>query len=400
MVKFLLALTMVVSLGANYPVYESTPPVYVGHVVVFLFGVFVICICAIRASFFIKSSRVQIYALLAVLFLIAYASIGYLYESPRFFSEFGKFCFVLFTFYVLSLAYANFAIDPRVVPLGIASGVLLSTVTVIKLQDLAVIGIASRLDAESLGSFNAYSFLIANAMLCLLFFLDTAASKVAKVAVLMCLGYLSIYLLASFSRNGMLGLIVGIFIFMSTSARAKTVFVAMSVLLLILTAVILLIFGDITPFTERYITGEDLESGSGRLQIWHTLLTALFASPRALLFGFGIGSIDTEAVGGHSGIFSAHNAFLQVWYELGSIVFFGVVYGVVRLWQGIRSVRDMKKRAFIYAIFGQIVVGLFFDSFHQSSQIGWVFSLWVATIMAATRTGCPRSYAKGSNEFQ
>lgn len=385
--NFLLVFTVVFSLGTNYKAYESTPPIYVGHLFVFLYSALVIFICVILTRSLIRHPSFRIYLLMVVLFLIGYASVGYLYGSPRFFSEFGKLFFTLFTFYALSVAYANFAINPLFVPFGIASGVLLSTVTVVNLQDLAVINLANRLDAESLGNFNAYSFLVANAMLCLFFLLDTTASRVAKIGVLMCLGYLSVFLLASFSRNGMLGLIVGISIFMITSARAKIVTVALPIFLLILATIIHFVFGDITPFAERYILSDDLQTGTGRLVIWNTLLTDIFASPRAILFGFGMGSIDTEVEGGHSGIFSAHNSFLQLWYEFGSIVFLGAVYGAVRLWRGIRRVQNLKERAFLYAIFGQIAISLFFDSLHQSSQIGWVFALWVASIMAATRIG-------------
>lgn len=385
--NFLLVLTVFFSLGANYKIYESTPPIYAGHLFVFLFSALAIFICVIRASFLITPLSLKINLLLVVLTLIGYASVGLLYGSPRFFSEFAKLIFILFTFYALSLAYANFSIDPLIVPFGIVSGVLLSTFTIVNLQDIAVINVANRLDAESLGNFNAYSFLVANAMLCLFFLMDTLASRTAKVAVLVCFGYLSIFLLASFSRNGMLGLMVGIFIFMIMSGRAKIMIVAIPVFLLILATVILLIFGDITPFAERYIFDEDMQTGSGRVTIWNTLLADIFDSPRALLFGFGMGSINTTTEGGHTEVFSAHNSFLQIGYDYGLIVFLGAVYGVVRLWRDIKRVRNFKERAFLYAIFGQIVISLFFDSLYQASQIGWIFALWVATILAATRIG-------------
>ena len=358
-----------ISIGFNYQLGGSATPIYICHMVWFAY-------------------------ILVTLFMLIFNMISLIrsYEpSNLFISESFKYLFSITTSLFLIIGIRSKSIKLNYIATAIPIGVFISTITLLQSNpfDLTAIDLASRLDIEALGGFNTYAFLVSNGIICLLYILNVAKKNIfINIIILLLIAYLFIILLSTLSRNGMFGLIFAIMVYgYYQMGRAKT-FAAIGLFIFLITPVLFYLLNtDYGLLASRFIFDDDFYSGSGRTDIWTGLLHIMASEPLSIIFGFGVGEIDLQIPGSWSAAYSAHNHFLQFFYEFGIIFLVGVIYFFYRLFNRLKRIEDLNKRSFLLAINSQILFNMLFDSTLQTSQAGWFFAFWLTFLYIQSDPG-------------
>lgn len=372
------ALAIVAGIGWNARVLYS-PPIFVVHIVLAaLFAVILLGFLAIGAAGRTVDGRSQ--ELVIVVLLLGFMLWGA--GGGRFADAYGVLAIILATFYCFRLLFANWHVSASLVVGAVCIGVVLSTYRAFGLSEtlmkLATVTVASRLGLDALGGFNAYAFLLSVALVGLLYFFRASRSTLVRLGCIAGGLYLFAYLVATLSRGGMVGLIVGVTVFMVLSVRAphRAILLLSAGAALVLIALVLLL-PDLTEFKSRYDLFED-RSGTGRTFIWGFLLDRLADTPLSIVFGNGTGSIDFQTP--WTTIESAHSTYLEILFTYGVV---GLTIVAVFLWRSVRRIVRQPRsleRAVVLAISSQILAAGFFDSYHGSAQVGWFYGVWFALL--------------------
>ena len=304
--------------------------------------------------------------------------------TTLFLTESAKYLFSIAVSIFLLIGLRNQKVKLDHIAYGIVVGIFISISTVVQSNplNLTVIDLTSRLNVEYLGGFNTYAFLVANSILCSIYLMSNSQNNILKnILLLLLIVYFFIVLLATLSRNGMFSLFFGALVyFYYFLGRAKTVFIFSFFLASMIPILIFLLNTDYGLVAQRYIFDEDFFKGSGRFDVWISLIKQMMDYPLSFIFGFGVGEINTNIQGSWHEILSAHNHFLQFMYEFGFIFLIGVWYFLFKIFTGVKRLSNRKKRAFLLAILSQIIFNMFLDSTFQSSQAAWLFSFWLTFI--------------------
>lgn len=379
--------SIVISLGFNFVVLDGNPPIYFGHIVMFILGAVILFTLVAMAAIGNKRLHYNFNVFFIFVTLAVYASLGYLTDNPRFTSEVGKFIFFLFITYSLLTGFSNYNFTVKFAPFGVVMGVIISSTYYIVSYDIVSASVDNRLDASSLGGYNSFGFLVANGILCLFYFITIDHRKLHKIIISIAIGYLFIVLLSTFSRNAMITMIVGVIVYIGGFLGLRKLIFVLGITLISLVGLYASADNVRDIFINRFIFSEDLFSGNGtgRTEIWGTLISDLLRAPFNLLFGFGFGGISTEVTGGSTTVNSAHNQFLELWHAIGLIALSGVLASVAKLFIDLRRLQISPEKCLLSAVLAQITLTLFFDSHLQSSQIGWIFALWLSVIIYFSR---------------
>ena len=113
-----------------------------------------------------------------------------------------------------------------------------------------------------------------------------------------------------------------------------------------------------------------LEQWNGRIGVWLHLLNLMMESTSSFFFGFGVGEINFDVNGSVWEINSAHNHFLQIFYEFGMGALLSAIFFFYRLIKSLSLIENKYAKAFLLAVAAQLILNLFLDSTLQASQIG------------------------------
>jgi hypothetical protein len=369
------------SLGLNYKIGAGGAPIYVAHLVwlCFMCGIFFLLLAQMIK---IKCALYEVLFLCGMFTLLLLSSwLRSLDPAFLFTTETLKYFYTLTLSAAFLVALRYRSVNLTYIAAAIPVGVVISTFTLVESNpfDFARIGLASRLDILALGSFNVYALLVSNALVCLIYLMSiSVGNKMTRILIFATIGYLFVVLLSTLSRNGMLCFILGALVYSyCVLDRAKFVLAAASFLAVVSGLVLYFLNTEFGVIAERYVVNAEFMEGSGRIAVWLHLLNLMMKSPSSLFFGFGVGEIDFYVNGSVWGIYSAHNHFLQIFYEFGLIALLGAIFFFYRLIKGLRLIEKTHPKAFLLAVVAQLILNLFLDSTLQASQIGWFFAFWL-----------------------
>lgn len=377
----ILFIFMSISLGLNYKLGTSGAPIYVSHLVWLCF------MCGIFFLLMVKMIRVKckLYEVLILCFLFTLLLLSSWLRSfdpaDLFTTEVVKYLYTLTLSVGFLVALRYRSVNLTYIAVAVPLGIVISTFTLVESSpfDLGRIGLASRLDIRALGSFNAYALLVSNALVCLIYLRSISVGKTTiRILILATIGYLFVVLLSTLSRNGMLCFILGALVYnYCVVDRVKFVLAAVSALLIFSSLIIYFFNTDFGDIAARYVVNEEFMTGSGRIGIWLYLLNLMMESPSSFFFGFGVGEINFDVNGSVWEINSAHNHFLQIFYEFGMGALLGAIFFFYRLIKSLSLIENKYPKAFLLAVAAQLILNLFLDSTLQASQIGWFFAFWL-----------------------
>lgn len=132
---------------------------------------------------------------------------------------------------------------------------------------------------------------------------------------------ISVYvILRTGSRGGFIGVAIAIVLYMFMSVKGAgnrfKLFIAVGILSVLSYIVLFPLLPE--SVQQRFSVQSVIDDkGSGRFELWETVIKAIFESDYTILFGRGIGS--TGSVLNSAGFFNnvAHNHWLQVWCDQG-----------------------------------------------------------------------------------
>ena len=279
-----------ISLGLNYKLGSSGTPIYVTHLVwlCFMCGVFFLLMAKIIR---VKCKLYEV-LILCLLFTLLFLSSGFRLFDPSdlFLTEVVKYLYTLTLSVGFLVALRYRSVNLTYIAVAIPLGIVMSTFTLVESSpwDLARISLASRLDIRALGSFNAYAFLVSNALVCLIYLRSISAGRTTiRILILATIGYLFVVLLSTLSRNGMLCFIFGTLVYSYCVVdRIKFVLGAVSALLIFSSLILYFFNTEFGVIAERYVVNKEFMKGSGRIGIWLHLLNLMMESPTSFFFGF------------------------------------------------------------------------------------------------------------------
>jgi len=379
-----------ISLGLNFKLGTGGAPIYVAHLVwlCFVCGVFFLLIAKMIQV------RFELYEVLILccLFTLLLLSSWLRSFDPGvlFTTETLKYFYTLTLSVGLLVALRYRSVNLTYIAIAVPFGVVISTFTLVESSpfDLARIGLASRLDILALGSFNTYALLVSNALVCLIYLMSISVGKITiRILILATIVYLCVVLLSTLSRNGMLCFILGGLVYSSCVLdKAKFALATVSASLIFSSLILYFLNTEFGVIAERYVVNAEFMEGSGRIGVWLHLLNLMMESPSSLFFGFGVGEINFYVNGSVWEIYSAHNHFLQIFYEFGLSALLGAILFFYRLIRSLNLIESKHPKALSLAVAAQLIFNLFLDSTLQASQIGWFFAFWLTFL-----------YVSGSN---
>jgi O-antigen ligase len=212
--------------------------------------------------------------------------------------------------------------------------------------------------SESLGMHaNDLGRLYAFAYALLLFMFAEAKEPRRKVILLASMAVVVSALMLTFSRGAFVGFIVVNLLFLLWRLSARTV-------LLFIVAAIAMVFLLPDAVYERVTTGFGHGANAvsaGRVEgIWMQLLPEVWRSP---ILGNGIGSIMwsdfARRAGGSVIVLHPHNAYLQAYFDLGSVGLVLLLGYFVHVWRGFRKLaRDAQISPLMRGFFLGAAAGL------------------------------------------
>lgn len=385
-----LIFVVAVGLAANFPVTGGEPELYVAHFLIAALVAVSVLATMHTSGWRDVDTRPAVLLAVSAVALYALAGVG----GPRFFGDFAKLVVMLAGFYGFSLVIVNWGLSPRMLAAGIVVGVLGSTLLLVNpvnaWQTLVTLSLQSRLDIRSLGGFNVYAFLVSLALVALV---HVAVGWWRRGARLLAAGglvagtvYLGAFLVATFSRGGMVSLVAGIATYLLLAGSARRVLTLLGISLAT-AAVFTLAVVELPPgVLDRYLFVDDV-TGSGRTAIWSYLLDRWRDTPLTVLFGHGPGTIEfyrAEHV-----IESAHNAYVDVLFQYGLIGLGGLLVWIGWVAANLTRAPRGDDRALLAALFAQVVFGSAVDSYWNASQVGWLVALVGAAAQFGLRAPAP-----------
>jgi len=135
---------------------------------------------------------------------------------------------------------------------------------------------------------------------------------------------------------------------------------------------------DLISIFNRYTFFED-STGSGRTVLWSNILS-LMSNPFIIIFGNGAGSLDLyiPVVDGnwYSSFESAHNTYLEFFYQFGILGLFLFIYFLFKTKMYIDTVSSKDDYIILMTIFYMFLLNMFFDSYFFALQITSIYSLF------------------------
>jgi hypothetical protein len=234
-----------------------------------------------------------------------------------------------------------------------------------------------RFGVPALGSPNTTAFVLAFCLLLLQHCWKHHREAVNRWLILGTLAVLSIALLGTQSRGGLLIYLVGLFL---TSGRKLRIVLLSAAGV----GVAIFLFTSVGETVSRLNLIMDVREGggTGRFFIWQQLAQDSLHHPIWLIVGRGPGSIEMETEGSYSVVVSSHSMIVEIIYSYGLIGAAAFVWILTRLWRRINddgaeaSVLSLKRTLLL-----TLVVCFFFDSYPLAAQILW-FSPFLLAITA------------------
>jgi O-antigen ligase len=219
--------------------------------------------------------------------------------------------------------------------------------------------------------------------------------RFSAVAVILVAGY---GLLASGSRSGLLGAVVGLMVLTAFSPFRRGVGLWVPIVVLAVCALLVLFVPDrvLEDLSERLSIQRIQETGGARrLDIWDAYLRE---PERYALTGVGLNNSPNVAAERLGVPLAPHNLFLKVLVEFGLV---GLVLFGAALWTHGRRLLAAKafplERAAMLALFACWLTNVLFHSFLQARETWIVLALTAAFFHAAGREE-PHHPARGSRE--
>lgn len=182
-------------------------------------------------------------------------------------------------------------------------------------------------------------------------------SKVLKIGGLI---IVSFAVFSSVKRGGVLALLMGALVYVVvqqsvTTGKSKLMRIVILIFLVSLLAVVFLYIGTLgdNDIFERF---EDLEedSGSGRLFVWAETWRVINDQD---IFGYIVGNGYNAVVGVSRYVLSAHNDYLEAWYDFGLIGFIFYVSAVLSLlFRNLQSIRMRASYAPAFSMMSVLII--------------------------------------------
>lgn len=331
-----------------------------------------LCFAVLLHQCFHGKFRRSVGALLTVLVFVLWVLLIGAQVNARFIPESLKLLLLIASAMLFSdfVTWKQVRIVAAMIP-WVAS-IILACVWIVGVGDYFGYGEEGRFGVPWWGSPNSTGFVIAIVMACVLFGPRLHASRSEsrrraiagrsiRAATMLGLGT---FLVMTESQGGLL--CAGVVVLRFVGFRIRTIFGLMAAFAL---GVVLALW--IIPSFEL----PELV-GSGRLEIWTTLLTDLFGrGATAWLFGVGPGAIDLTPWF-TARVLSAHSMFVEVLYSFGLIGLLIMLAGIWSCFLALSAMdRQDPRRAFLEAMLGTIVVGFFFDTYLLGAQLTWLGAL-------------------------
>lgn len=394
--RLLLLCVVVAGLGFNVPLGPGDTPLYTGHVLAGLFLVVVLVAAFARAA---HGRFESCPGLLVTCALIVLAGMMGL-PNPRFVFDFAKLVTLLGSMYGFALVLVNWTPPLALLAAGVLAGVSLSMLTLVGpgavFSALDTLSIESRLYVTSLGGSNVAALLMSIAIVSVLYLTRQALGSrwrwAVVVACIALVAFLGMMLIATLSRGGILALVVGVTAYVVLSPASARLLPGVLATAALLAVPLLGVIKESSGIVARYLFVQDL-SGSGRTTVWALMLDQWAQNPIVALFGHGLGSIQFDF--GDSTAVSGHSAYIDVLFQFGAVGLLLLLLWLVRLALAVASLPHTEDRAYIGALFSQIVMASAIDSYYGASQVGWLFGLLLALFYATSRPAAIEPYLPG-----
>lgn len=376
-VNYFVSVIIVLSLGFNFILVESFK-IYSSHVLILFFFFFTMMFLFLNNKLLIQPKL-----FFGILLFLAYSMFfGINSDGIRFQLDFLKTAYFLFSIYFFNIIFINSQVSLKQVFLCILLGITFSTLTSVDLGDFGgYANIAnrdpSRLNADLIGGINTYAVLLSIGIIIGVYFFDMTESKIKKIFYILLIGYLSFWLLTTLSRGGIVTLITGIVTYCVYSNATRLLLSATAILLIAVLSVIQY-FDLWLIFSDRFLDLQSILSGSGRIQLWSNLLRDFSEKPVAIIFGFGIGSIDSSVTGAVTVVQAAHNMYLEIFYTSGAFVMILFLFLIFHSFINAKKIKTLKERSLMISLLSVFAIMNFTDSHVMASQLAWFFAMIIS----------------------
>ena len=376
---YLIGFFIFASIAFNFKLSES-PPLFLSNILVFSAGFLgILSIRNVIGNIFLYDSK-DSFLLLFFFTISAFLSVG----NINMHVVYPKLVLGIFTYYSFSrlFFYRNISLNKILFFFTISTAI--SPIFQVSLASLNEISNHSRIEVDNLGNFNAYGFLISQSLIISCYLYQQIKQKYFRLAFLLLQLPVVFVLLYTFSRGALFSSIFGAIIFFSTSRSVNQIRVLLLFSIFIIGVIFILQQLDIAEaFKDRFLNSDD-NYDSGRLIIYSILLDNLLSSGFNFFFGFGLGAINIR-IFIESDIQSAHNTFLDCFYTFGFIGLLFLFRYLYSLYRGLKLLPSSPEKSLILALYGQIVLSFFYDSYWGATQIGWLIPFVFAIISSFIR---------------
>ena len=294
-----------------------------------------------------------------------------------------KWIYLFVTFYAFSLFFRYNKFKLNHILLTYSIGLIVATLFSFQTPNLSYLGdnfsAENRLMIDQLGGFNVYSVLLAYAMIILVHLQFQYRSILFLIISSFSLILLFTAQISTLSRGGLISLLSGLVIY---SFFKKTLIKSAIIFFVIVSTLLFFIINnfdiDLISIFNRYTFFED-STGSGRTVLWSNILS-LMSNPFIIIFGNGAGSLDLyiPVVDGnwYSSFESAHNTYLEFFYQFGILGLFLFIYFLFKTKMYIDTVSSKDDYIILMTIFYMFLLNMFFDSYFFALQITSIYSLF------------------------
>jgi len=417
---WLLPISLIGSLGFSYVVYDSRPAIYTSHL---LMAITMVTVILTSRKWLVTPSFV-----FTTLWILMVSLVGL--GTPRFLPEFTKLIFVAASYFLFLQVFYFDQPKTRLIALSFVVGMTVSTITPSDSYDITTLYRSPDVQ-RAVATYNTYGFTIATSLILCAYLFVSNTSYIARLMTLSAGTYLSVVLITTFSRGALLSLIGGLLAAVTLVIRNNKPGVhnagtearsgnpkqrkghSRLTQLMVYAAAFALI---VTSLLERLTANYDLSNqnvtnpfwllinrfedttGSGRNMLWRLLVDDLLKSPVNLVFGKGVGSIDSEFL---SSVLlpdfnSSHSLYVDSLYQFGLLGLGGLLWFFYATFRGLLRQPLSSERTLMIALLMQMIVGSLFDSYYATSQFAWTFGFWFAMFWASiTLNGHARRFTPG-----
>lgn len=316
---------------------------------------------------------------IVVIIVTIYA--GFSYSNKNVISVYPKLILGVFTYYSCSRFFKYRQEAIKTILIWFCLGVAFSPFFQVNISDLKEVTNQSRLEADNLGNFNAYGFLISVSTLITLYLITQIKGGAKKLLFILVNIPALFVLFYTFSRGALFSLLFGLIIFLLSGAKKMKFTIFLTSIVVI--GLLLLVFQKLdigNALFDRFFNADD-DYDSGRFIIYGILLTNLVSTVFTFLFGFGLGAINIQ-IFLESNIESAHSTYLDMFYSFGIVGLLILIRFLISNLIKAFRIKKPAEKSIVLAILGQCILSFFYDSYWGATQTGWLFPFLFAFFSA------------------